>query len=89
MTNNTCLPNPLPCPFCGKEVDITDEDILYPTGAGWKEDDQIGRTYHPYKDVPYENWCWQIVCSIPAGGCGAELPGDSKTEVIMKWNRRT
>jgi hypothetical protein len=81
---------PLPCPFCGKSVDLDDSDTLYPSGDGWKFDEDLQtRTYHRYNEVPREQWCYAIHCPIQAGGCGAEMPGDSKEEVLAKWNKRT
>lgn len=80
----------LPCPFCGKPVDPEDPDTLHPTGSGWRDDEVEGfRTYHRYTDVPKAQWCWGMHCPTTAGGCGAEISGDSKEEVLAKWNRRT
>lgn len=77
------------CPFCGKPVNLEDDDTLYPTGTGWKEDEVDGfRTYHSYRDVPKEQWCWGMHCPTPAGGCGAEITGDSKAEALAAWSRR-
>lgn len=72
------------CPFCGKEVDLSDPDTLYPDGIGWLFDEKLGfKTYHNFRDVPKTNWCYQLMC-----GCGAEMHGDTRQEVIDKWNRR-
>lgn len=78
----------LPCPFCGMEVDLEDGDTLYPTGSGWK--DCVGgfRSYHNYKEVPKEQWCYGLHCPTTAGGCGVEMQGDSMKETIEKWNKR-
>lgn len=79
----------LPCPFCGKPADMDDPDTLYPTGTGWRDDDAVGlRSYHRMTEVPYGQWCWGMHCPTPAGGCGAEVTGDSRDEAIAKWNRR-
>jgi hypothetical protein len=79
----------LPCPFCGKGVDLDDEDTLYPSGVGWKFDEELQmRTYHRLHDVPPEQWCYGLHCSTNSGGCSAEIHGDSKEEVVYKWNRR-
>jgi hypothetical protein len=32
--------------------------------------------------------CYEMHCSVQAGGCGAEMHGDSKEEVLSKWNTR-
>ena len=79
----------LPCPFCGMEVDLEDHDTLYPSGTGWLFDEELQmRTYHRPTQVPNEQWCWGMHCSTCAGGCGAEIHGDSKAEALAKWNRR-
>jgi hypothetical protein len=71
---------------------MEDPDTCYPTGTGWKifkngEDEM--RSYHNFRDVPKEQWCYSLHCLPHAGGCGAEMHGDSKEEVIENWNRRT
>lgn len=78
----------LPCPFCGKTVDLNNEDTLYPTGTGWKIFGEY-RTYHSFREVPKEQWCWGMHCPTVAGGCGAEIHGDSKKEALQKWNTRS
>jgi hypothetical protein len=77
-----------PCPFCGHPVDMEDGDTLYPTGYGWIQRENGIRTYHSFRDVPKEQWCWSMNCPTPAGGCGVEMTGDSREEAIAKWNRR-
>lgn len=77
-----------PCPFCGHEVDLEDGDTLYPNGVGWQTRRNGMRTYHPRKEVPQEQWCYSMHCPTTAGGCGAEVSGDTKQEAIDKWNRR-
>lgn len=75
----------LPCPFCGKQVDLTDEDTLYPSGDGWLWDEFLEcKTYHSLRDVPQEQWCYLLHCS-----CGVTMYGDSKQETIENWNRRS
>jgi hypothetical protein len=79
-----------PCPFCGKAVDPDDADTLYPNGSGWKFNDELGmQTYHSFREVPKEQWCWPMHCPEVAGGCGAEISGNSRDEAISKWNTRT
>ena len=74
----------LPCPFCGKNIDITDPDTLYPSGVGWKFDEILEcKSYHHYSEIPKDNWCFQIYCE-----CGCNLYADSKEEVIALWNKR-
>ena len=81
---------PEPCPFCGKKVDMEDHDTLYPSGSGWKDNEELQiRTYHRAFEVPKEQWCWAMHCPMQSGGCGAEMHGDSREEVLEKWNRRT
>lgn len=77
-----------PCPFCGHEVDLEDDDTLYPNGFAWTDRGGWYRTYHRYDFVPQEQWCYSMHCVTTAGGCGAEIHGDSRTEAIEKWNRR-
>lgn len=87
-TNNagTCV---LPCPFCGNPVDVEDSDTLYPSGSGWKFNDELQlRTYHGFREVPPEQWCYVLSCSTHNGGCGAAMYGDSKAETIASWNKR-
>jgi hypothetical protein len=80
----------LPCPFCGTELNIkNEEDIIYPDGIGWKDHDNGMRSYHKFIEVPHQQWCWGIYCSVIFGGCGAEMHGDSREEVVLKWNTRT
>ncbi len=86
MTNNII---PLPCPFCGKVPDLNDEDTLYPSGNGWLFNEELQmRTYHNIHEVPPEQWCYSMHCPVQAGGCGAEMHGDTKADVISQWNRR-
>ncbi len=76
------------CPFCGHKVDLDDPDTLYPNGTGWKIRDNGMRSYHSFHDVPREQWCYSMHCPTTAGGCGAEISGDSAQECIDKWNTR-
>ena len=76
-----------PCPFCGHEVDLEDGDTLYPTG-GWQDHGNGVRGYCSVHKVPPDQWCYTMHCPTTAGGCGAEISGDSKQEAIEKWNKR-
>ena len=78
----------LACPFCGKHADMDDPDTLHPTGTGWADDIDAFRVYVSYRKVPQDQWCWGVHCPTSAGGCGAEITGDSRDEAIAKWNRR-
>jgi len=80
----------LPCPFCGKPVDLDDHDTLYPSGTFWRYDEELKmRTYHGAIDrVHDDGMCYGMHCSAQAGGCGAEIHGDGKEETISAWNRR-
>lgn len=76
-----------PCPFCGNAVDIDDGDTLYPNGTGWR-DNTFGRSYHSFREVPKEQWCWSVHCTTTSGGCGCEMSGDTRQEAINNWNKR-
>lgn len=76
-----------PCPFCGKSPDLSDPDTLHPSGTAWKPHGNI-RVYCSFRNIPQEQWCWQINCPPHMDGCGAELHADSRQEVIDRWNRR-
>lgn len=75
------------CPFCGMPVDMENDDTLYPTATGWMPTPE-GRHYRSFLLVPKEQWCYGMHCPETAGGCGAEIQGDSKEEALAKWNRR-
>lgn len=78
-----------PCPFCRKEMDANDPDTLYPNASYWQEDENGITHYVGNKDRKEDyHQCWNIVCSQSAGGCGAEISGDTKEEVLAKWNNR-
>lgn len=78
------------CPFCGRVNDTSDPEVLHPTGTCWRElPDEAIRAYERINTTtPRENWCWSLNCDATAGGCGAQLTGDSESEVIEKWQRR-
>ena len=77
-----------PCPFCGKEVDLEDPDTLHPTGSGWLIRNTGVRSYHSFREVPQEQWCYGLHCTTTSGGCGVRMDADSRTEAIEKWNNR-
>ena len=80
----------LPCPFCGMNADLDGEDTIYPTGTGWRFNEELQiRTYHRALEVPKEQWCWGMHCPETYGGCGASIHGDSKDEALAKWNTRS
>lgn len=80
----------LPCPFCGHKVDLSDMDTLYPNGTLWRFNSELGmRTYHGFNDrQDGDSMCYVMNCPSQAGGCGAEVNGDSREEAIAAWNRR-
>lgn len=61
------------CPFCGFQPDENDMDMVYP-----KVRISDGLVY-----------MWRAGCSESAGGCTAEVLGDSRKDVIANWNKRT
>lgn len=83
----------LSCPFCGHMPQDL-RDFLHPTGQGWR-DDPIGddgemmRHYMRYNDPRgTHGQCWELGCLEHEGGCGATMHGDSREDVIAKWNKR-
>ncbi len=76
------------CPFCGTPVNLDDPDVLYPNGTGWL--DHLGgmRSYHDFRDVSKDQWCYTLHCPLQSGGCGAEMTGDSKEDAIARWSKR-
>lgn len=77
-----------PCPFCGKSVDLNNEDTLYPSGTGWKDHPGGIRSYYSFREVTKEQWCYDLHCVEHHGGCGVVMSGDSPEEAIEKWNKR-
>lgn len=81
--------NSLPCPFCGKKVDPSDSDTLYPTGTVYRDIDGI-RRYFKWKDrLPTDGIVWGMNCPESSGGCGVELHADTRQKALDKWNQRT
>jgi hypothetical protein len=76
------------CPFCGHEVDLENSDTLYPNGTGWHIDGNGITTYHSFREVPKEQWCWSMHCPTTAGGCGIEMADNTKQQALDKWNTR-
>jgi len=79
-----------PCPFCGKEVNLTEQGTLSLLSIVWRYDPLLGyRTYHKWKDRKFgDTECCTINCDMTRGGCGVEITGDTKNEVIELWNTR-
>ena len=91
MTNEVERVVMLPCPFCGHKCDLSEPDVLYPTGIFWCDDVDFGRSYCGRDHKMWRtdlNQCWQINCATVSGGCGANIIGDSKDETIAMWQRR-
>lgn len=77
-----------PCPFCGLQSHQDWDDTMHPSGVGWRD-------YPPFRHYlgadqrhRWQGKCYEINCATQYGGCGANISGDSKEEVIEKWNRR-
>lgn len=77
----------LPCPFCGNEIDLEDEDTLHITGA-WKTVHNHFRAYLRPQDPTAEGYVYGIHCNVIYGGCGASINEDSVWEVVKAWNTR-
>ena len=78
----------LPCPFCGKELDVNDDEVIHPNGVRWK-DGEHGREYSSLTtDNRGYELCYTIYCSCEQGGCGVRMTDDSKEMVIDNWNKR-
>lgn len=75
------------CPFCG-HVPEDLEDALHPTGGGWRDDN--GNRHYMRRDDPrgVHGKVWELGCLEHECGCGATMTGDSRDEVIAKWNKR-
>lgn len=78
----------LPCPFCGCSHDAKDPDVVHPNGIGWLDHEEGFRHYLSARGLLQANWCYVVNCPEIYGGCGAQMSGDSKEEVIAKWNTR-
>ena len=83
------MPNPplLACPFCG-HLPQDWQDFLHPTGRAWRDDD--GMRHYMRWDDPRgtHGQVWELSCLEHEGGCGATMTGDSRQDVLDKWNRR-
>ena len=91
MTQNSEL---LKCPFCGSMLDQHDSDTLHRSGIVWRDvmvgDDLIRQYKFRSPALPWEpqGETWELHCNVIYGGCSAQLSGDSREEVIAKWQRR-
>ena len=76
------------CPFCSKTPDLDEPETVHPSGIYWRLT-EFGREYISRNAITRDCFpCWVFNCVESAGGCGAEISGDSKEEVLEKWNRR-
>lgn len=64
----------LPCPFCGFKPDLEHDDCLYQQ-LSHKNDGRITQ--------------YSLNCYDSAGGCGAQVLGETEAAVIARWNNRT
>jgi hypothetical protein len=81
-----------PCPFCGKEMDLTCNETLHSSGIAYINT-LHGRHYLTVgsardKGGYYDGLCKVVRCATIYGGCGASISGDSASEVITAWNTR-
>jgi hypothetical protein len=77
----------LPCPFCGKQMDIHCDETLHRSSTAWK-DTKYGRGYVRYHEE-CDGYCYEVHCNKIYGGCGATITDDSIEEVIAAWNKRS
>lgn len=78
-----------PCPCCGLQSHQDWDDTMYPSGLGWIEHEDSFREYLGYDErEDWQGMCYRIICAETYGGCGVSITGDSKEDVIDKWNRR-
>ncbi len=80
----------LPCPFCGKPVDLKDNDTLYPSGILWHLDPHTGvKSYHSLTQRrDGDHFCYSMNCPTTSGGCNAKIDADSRAEALAAWNTR-
>jgi hypothetical protein len=76
----------LPCPFCGSDIDPCDPDVIYPSGIWWRDQGDYRQYVGHQEKLVGDNPCFDIVCP---GQCGCVLSGDSYSETIDNWNRRS
>jgi hypothetical protein len=79
-----------PCPFCGHKPNMSDPDTCYPTGHYWRYDAEVEcRIYVSQAEmIEGDGRVYCLNCVGTSGGCGVQMLGDSKEDVIAKWNNR-
>lgn len=61
---------------------------LLPNGIGCSNGVPMKNLLLVGGDFNGDGVCYTLHCTTTSGGCGAEMPGDSREEVITSWNRR-
>lgn len=78
-----------PCPFCGTDITVDIDDALHPGATHWRM--KLGRIrYVRFSDRQEgDQPMYEIHCPETIHGCGVEMVGHTRAEVIEKWNRRS
>lgn len=73
----------LKCPVCGKSLDLTDEDVLHKSATFARHHSSGRVSYVSRMDSRQTDvQCWELHCPEHYGGCGMNITGDSRDELI-------